>query len=425
MTSASTAPPLRLSLVASPEEAVAGAPGTRPPARFPRPARTTVAAPTRSSPAASAPLVFDGPDGSLKDLVRDRAAAVGLALVDGPERLAGLAPGPTGGTLLGLGAAAQAPLLARILTADSLRSGPADRLPRGPGAAALDGSAADGPSPGGAPPTLVVLEDGEVPEELWRAALASGAWAVLRLPSESTLLLEHLAALHRPERRGLVIGVVGGCGGAGASSFAARLAGALRQHGPVALLDADPQGGGLDLLVEAPDLDGVRWDDLAAIGPDDAQALHEGLPEVDGVRLLVSDGGDGPSPDPDLLSRVLAASAAGAGSTVVDLAGSLVPAVREQLDLVLAVVPTTVLGVRAASRRLRAWSLPSAQVRIVVRRTGPLEARDVVDRLGVPAVAVFRDGPGRAVPLLDVRRRGADRACRDLARALAPAEAVR
>lgn len=103
------------------------------------------------------------------------------------------------------------------------------------------------------------------------------------------------------------------------------------------------------------------------------------------------------------------------GSTVVvDLADGLVPDCAEHLDQLLLVVPASDHAVRATARRLRSWQLPDAIAQVVVRRRGPLTPAEVSQDLGLPLAASFRDGPAAAVPLLDVRRRGADRSARRL-----------
>ena len=72
------------------------------------------------------------------------------------------------------------------------------------------------------------------------------------------------------------------------------------------------------------------------------------------------------------------------------------------------------LQASAQRRRLREWSPPAGLTRAVVRRGGGLSPADVAEDLALPLAASFRDSPRGAVPLLDVRRRGADRAAREL-----------
>ncbi|HEX7352960.1 hypothetical protein [Brachybacterium sp.] len=336
--------------------------------RFPDPGSALPASASATRPA----VRWTGSDTSLRELVRDHATAVGLDLVESSADTAVVCMATDTAALL---ADARTPVRPRT-------------------------------------PLLVVTDEPEVTPAAWARALEAGARAVLRLPSGSEELLSRFAELARPRSASLLLGVVGGCGGAGASSFAARLAAAARPLGAVTLIDADPSGGGVDLLVEAPSLEGISWQETADLGPDDGEALRAGLPAVDEVRLLVS--GQGPGPRVQALPPVLSALAPLGGTVVVDLAESWVPAAAEHLDLLLVVVPATDHAVRAAARRLRSWQVSGGRARLVVRRSGPLSPREVVEDLALPLAAAFRDSPRGSVPLLDVRRRGADRAAREL-----------
>ncbi|MGO2993430.1 hypothetical protein ACTXI9_02310 [Brachybacterium alimentarium] len=339
----------------------------RRPARFPGP---SAAPPTT----ADGPLLvrWAGADEGLRELVRDHAGALGMELSESPSE----------GTAVCL-----------VVEAAALEH--QERAVRT-----------------GRLPLLVVTASPEVPQEVWERALAVGARAVVPLPAGSDGFLSHLAEFSRPRAASRILGVVGGCGGAGTSSFAARLAAAARTHGSTVLIDADPLGGGLDLLIEAPEAAGIGWADVSGLGPDDGEALHDGLPAVDDVRLLAATNHVGPAPEP--LARVLTALRPLGSTVVVDLADGLVPDCAEHLDQLLLVVPASDHAVRATARRLRSWQLPDAIAQVVVRRRGPLTPAEVSQDLGLPLAASFRDGPAAAVPLLDVRRRGADRSARRL-----------
>ena len=345
---------------------------SRVPASAPRRRRSRFPGPGGPAPGSRPAVRWAGAEGVLRDLVRDHALAVGLDLIDRPD---GAEPACI------------------ILDVAALR---AENAPRHRGGA----------------PLLVVTDSPTVPAEVWPAALAAGARAVLPLPGGSDELLSRLAALARPRSSALLLGVVGGCGGAGASSFAARLAAAARAQGPVTLIDADPLGGGADLLVEAPVRDGLRWQEATGLGPDDGEALRAGLPRVDAVHLLVA--GEGPGPTEQSLPPVLSALAVLDGTVVVDLGPALVPAAAEHLDRLLVVVPSSDHAVRATQRRLGTWQPPGDLAHAVVRRSGPLGPGEVCADLGLPLAVSFRDSARGTVPLLDVRRRGADRAAREL-----------
>ncbi|MDO5662801.1 MAG: hypothetical protein Q4G40_08905, partial [Brachybacterium sp.] len=265
-------------------------------------------------------------------------------------------------------------------------------------------------------PLLVVTADPSPSEEDWQACLETGARSLLRLPRQSDALLEHLGALLRRRSGCHLIGVTGGAGGAGASSWAARLAGAAARHGgPTVLVDADPLGGGMDVLIEAPSPDRGAWEDLGHLGAGDGEMLREGLPLIDGVGLLTSRAAAG-HPLPDEVIGALAALGELDGTAVVDLAAQLVPDALPHLDRLVVVVPATDHGVRAAWRRLQVWRPPSARTGVVVRRVGPLAPRDVAGDLALPLWGAYRDAPRGAVPLMDRRRGGPDRLCEQLLR---------
>lgn len=368
------APPSDLLHAAVPTEP-AGRPDAAPRrrrARFPGPPAQSTEATSQGRPQ----VRWLGSEVALLERVRDHATAVGMDLVDA--------------------------------------SGDGSSAGR-PAAVVIDGAAlADDarPLPGPSVPLLVVMDGPEVPVAAWKRALGAGARAVITLPDGSDELLSLLAELARPRAASTLVAVTGGCGGAGASSFAARLAAAARSSGPVVLVDADPLGGGLDLLVEGVGSAGIGWADAAGLGPDDGEALREGLPRVDEVSLLAAQ--DHGGPDASSLSKVLSALAPLGGTVIVDLASALVPVAAEHADRVLLVVPTSDHAVRAAARRLRSWPQLDPPTQVVARRRGPLSPPEVCEDLALPLAGSFRDSPRGTVPLLDVRRGGADRAARRL-----------
>jgi hypothetical protein len=97
---------------------------------------------------------------------------------------------------------------------------------------------------------------------------------------------------------GLVIGVTGGCGGLGASRFAAVLATAAAQRADRCVLaDLDPAAGGLDVLLGAEATPGVRWSQLRlAGGVLDGEVLLGGLAGWGRTSLLACDRFGLPSP---------------------------------------------------------------------------------------------------------------------------------
>ena len=109
---------------------------------------------------------------------------------------------------------------------------------------------------------LITRADQEVPP--WRFAEALRVEQVVVLPQAETWLVDRFAdhALGSPTR-GRVVAVLGGRGGAGASVLAAALAvTGRRRELDTMLIDADPFGGGVDLVLGWETMQGLRWPDL-------------------------------------------------------------------------------------------------------------------------------------------------------------------
>jgi secretion/DNA translocation related CpaE-like protein len=275
---------------------------------------------------------------------------------------------------------------------------------------------------------LVLVCGEDAGDGVWRRALECGAEAVCRLPRDEAWALERLAAaVDGPGRGGTVVGVLPGRGGAGASTLAAGLATCAVERGhAVLLVDGDPLGGGLDLLLGAEDAAGLRWPDLTGLqGVVRGTLLRDGLPAAGGVRLL-SFGRDEPAEAPaPAVEAVLDAGRAGSDLVVVDLPRREDPATLAalwRLDLLLLVVPAEVRAAAAAARLAERVGRHVADVRLVVRTRprGGLHPGTVADAVGLPVAVrcgsepdLTADGDRGEPP--GARRRGPlARACREL-----------
>jgi secretion/DNA translocation related CpaE-like protein len=232
----------------------------------------------------------------------------------------------------------------------------------------------------------------------WRTAAGLAADHAVLLPEAEDWLLELLADVATgPGGSGTVLAVVGGTGGGGASVLAAGLSRALADTtGGCLLVDADPRSGGLDLLLGADALPGLRWGDLAGldgrIGPD---VLRTSVRLGAGLQVLATDRRGGPGPAPDQLRAVVEASRRVFATTVLDLPRTGLHDLGPVLDAcaeVLVVVPGTTRAAAAACvvvDELRAVS--AAPVRLVVREVGAgADAEDVADVAGAPLAGVVR-----------------------------------
>ncbi|MCI2239494.1 hypothetical protein MO973_03485 [Paenibacillus sp. TRM 82003] len=257
---------------------------------------------------------------------------------------------------------------------------------------------------------VVLVGTAPVGPEWWRHAAEVDADHAALLPEAEPWLLDHLVDVAGgPRPQGRVVGVVGGCGGGGASVLAAALAAAAAEDGDVLLLDADPAAGGLDLLVGADQLPGLRWGDLAGVSgrlrPD---VLRSTVRLEDGLHLLAGDRRTGAGPTREALGAVLRAARGAFATTVVDLPrGRLEELGADVLGVcaeVLVVAPATTRAAAAACctvdevRRLAAGADP--EVRLVLRDVGAGADADVLaDVVGAPLAATLRAERDLEAPL--------------------------
>ena len=235
----------------------------------------------------------------------------------------------------------------------------------------------------------------------WNAALALGARRILTLPEDEAELVDQLRTAEQPERpRGRVIGVVGGCGGAGASTFACGLALTAAVADPSALIDADPLGGGLDLLLGAEAVPGLRWRDLTGTrGRLDPVAFAGALCQVSGVALLAwGSAHDGTTrmPGEEAIAAVVEATVRAFSTVVVDLCrrGGVADLFAEAVDATVVVVPAEVRAVAATASLMASRASVLPRPHLVVRETGGgLTSRDVAGSLGLELVASLREDP--------------------------------
>jgi secretion/DNA translocation related CpaE-like protein len=234
------------------------------------------------------------------------------------------------------------------------------------------------------------------PDEVFRLAVGLGAEDVVELPRSDAWLAEAFADLVDPSgARGLTVGVVGGCGGAGASVFATALGQVAARDGATLLVDADPQGPGLDRLLGMEDSDGLRWEGLEqTTGRLGSRSLREAVPRAGPLGVLTFGVGRPASLQAFAVREALAAARRGHETVVVDLprAGD---ALTEELvgrcDRLVVVTTATVPGV-AASARVCA-RLPGGLRTLVVRGRG-VPAREAGRATGIRDVVEMTDQRG-------------------------------
>jgi secretion/DNA translocation related CpaE-like protein len=270
-----------------------------------------------------------------------------------------------------------------------------DRLPRRDGVSLLVSTEPDGST--------------------WAAAMAVGAQHVCALPADDGELVRHLAdaaeTAKQGPRAGRVIAVTGGRGGAGASTFAT----ALAQTSSAALLvDLDPWGGGIDLLVGSESVPGLRWPDLSLRGGRLAwAAVRDALPNHRGISVL-SGARHGCEMDAGPADAVIDAGRRGGMLVVCDLPRRMTAAATSSLDsadLVVMITTCDIRGVAAAAGMAPVLREMNPNTGLVVRGPAPggLRAAEAAEVVGLPLLAAMRPEPLLAEDLerggLRLRRR--------------------
>lgn len=213
---------------------------------------------------------------------------------------------------------------------------------------------------------------------LWQDAARLEAARVAVLPAASAWLAEFLSR-RRSHASGFVLGVIGGSGGAGASTLSCWLAHEAAEQGMSTLLvDGDPCGGGLDTSLGSSEVAGVRWPDLADVrGALNPVQFVSALPHVSGFALLSgaaepagsTDGGypeeqSSGDPNPESNRAVMDAARAAFALTVVDCASTRSGQLLLSCDALLVVVLgrlRPVLAARSLNRSL-GTGVPKAAV---------------------------------------------------------------
>ncbi len=232
---------------------------------------------------------------------------------------------------------------------------------------------ADMPAVGGGLPVVRVAPD--------RARGDDDNDGVVHLPSGSGDLVALLVA-PRPGRSGSQVTVLGAVGGCGATTLAAAIA--VRSAGSrrTLLVETDPRGTGVDLVLGVEAEPGLRVEDVRAdLGVPDPEALWEAVPRTRaGLGVLAR------SRDRDATPTGAPARDGGpgairshraAGGLVVSDAGTFGegPRAAAGADVVVVVTRADLQGAVAAGRALRQF--PDAVLVVRTGRGDPLHAADV------------------------------------------------
>jgi secretion/DNA translocation related CpaE-like protein len=246
---------------------------------------------------------------------------------------------------------------------------------------------------------LVGLDPAKV--DVWDLGVALGADGIVFLPDAESWLVGRLADVgDSSAASGVVVAVVGGRGGAGASTLAASLSVVAAATGvETMLVDADPLGGGIDMVLGHEDEPGLRWPDLAsAAGRLSAESLRLALPRAGRLTMLSWGRGESLKLPVEAARAVLEAARRSHELVVVDLPRWIDPVAENVLSaatLTLLVVPAEVRATAAAGRVAIAVGLLAGDLRVVVRGPSPgkVTGELVADELGLPLAGWMRAEP--------------------------------
>lgn len=255
---------------------------------------------------------------------------------------------------------------------------------------------------------VIVVSGTDPSSSTWAAALAAGAQGVCVLPDHEDDLLCQLAEAAETRtsaRPGRLIAVTSGRGGAGASVFAAALAQSATILGKtdVLLVDLDPLGGGLDLLMGAERTAGLRWPDIPSDGSRfdggriNWSVLRAALPRAHDVYLL-SAGRTHHEIEAGLVAAVFGSARRSGVTVVCDVPRQLTAAAvcaLESADVAVTVTTCDVRAIAATASLVGVIRGVNPNVGLVVRGPAPggLRATEAADVAAAPLLATMRPEP--------------------------------
>ena len=229
--------------------------------------------------------------------------------------------------------------------------------------------------------------------QAWDAAARRGASAVAVLPQAAAWLAELVArstGAEATQALGRVYGVVGATGGVGASTVASWLAWHFAHRGTgTALVDGDPLGAGLDLVLGEETTEGLRWPELHQFsGAVAADQLWAAMPRVDALRYLswgrhATHAGTVPA------GAVVAALRGAAAVQVVDLSRADLELQATWCDAVVVLTPRTVRGVLAAEHTVSRCAPVPAVTALTGVNVADLDPHVLAEASGVPCAATI------------------------------------
>jgi secretion/DNA translocation related CpaE-like protein len=250
------------------------------------------------------------------------------------------------------------------------------------------------------PGVILVIGRGR-PEPPWPLAEAARAEHVVVLPDAEAWLVDRFADLAGGEpTRARVVAIVGGSGGAGASVLATALAVTARRRGlDTLLIDGDPLGGGVDLVLGWERMQGLRWPELVdARGRVNPPALIAALPGQGSLAVLSFSRTDLTGAPAPAMAAALDAGRRGRDLVVIDLPRWFDEASLMALtaaDRCYLVVPAEIRACAAAERIAAVVGRHCPAIAVVVRAVVPggIRPEEVAEALSLPLAGVMAEEP--------------------------------
>lgn len=245
---------------------------------------------------------------------------------------------------------------------------------------------------------VILLAKGEPSRSGWSAAIDVGAQHVYEIPGDESELMGMLSAVNEisgESRAGRVIAVIGGSGGAGASVFSVALAEIAQD---ALLVDMDPWGGGLDLLLGKEGAAGLRWPDLALQGGRlNWTAVRDALPRNRRMSVL-SGSRSSHEVEPGPARAIIDAGRRGGTTVICDMPRRISDAAMcalDSADLVAMLATCDVRGIAATASLMPVIRDINPNMGLVVRGPAPggLQAAEVAKAVEVPLIASMRPEP--------------------------------
>ncbi len=281
------------------------------------------------------------------------------------------------------------------------------------------------------PRAAVVIVARTVPDRLpWRMVEALRVEQLALLPAAAGWLVERFAdqADGRPDR-GRVVAVLGSRRGVGASTLATALAVSARRRGlDTLLVDADPDGRGVDLVLGWERMAELRWPDLVdPQGRVNPPALVGRWPGAGSLAVLAPDRSTVDGVSPAALAAVLDAGRRGRDLIVLDLSRRSDDATLLGLtaaDRAYLLVPADVRSCAGARSVAAAAGRHCPTLSLVVRGPigGGIRPSELAEALALPLSGVLPPDPrvGAAGPPGVTGRGPLAELCRDLLAGIRP-----